>query len=314
MDYQVVTQAIVPVFLLIAVGFGARRFRILTEESDGGLMRLVVNILYPALIFKFVLGNEALHDPANLTLAPIVGFVSVCLGFGVAWLAGPIFGLQVGSGRRTFAFCNGIHNYGYIPIPIIAALYPGNGTTGVLLVHNVGIEIAMWSIGILIISASFAKEAWRKLINMPVIALSTGLLLNALGWSQLPLPLNATINFLAACAIPMGIILAGATLSDLSDRSLLQKLEVPLGACLLRLAVLPLLFLLIAKYLPGTSLELRRVIVIQAAMPAGIFPIVIARHYNGDARVATQVVIGTTLLGLITIPLWIGFGLRWVGV
>lgn len=309
MDYSVVLNAIVPVFLLLGSGFFCRRRGLLPPASDAGLMRLVVDLLYPALIFKFVLGNEALRDPANLVLAPLVGIITVLLGFGLAWACGPLFGLQVGTGRRTFAFCNGIHNYGYLPLPIIAALFPGKETTGVLLVHNVGIEIAFWSIGILLISGAFAREAWRKLINMPVLALLLGLALNTLGLGTLPRPLASFVDFLAACAIPLGVILAGATLSDLSDRRLLERLQVPLGACLLRLAVLPLAFLALALWLPGTTPELKRVIVIQAAMPAGIFPLVVARHYNGDTRVATQVVIGTTLVGLVTIPLWIGFGL-----
>jgi hypothetical protein len=43
-------------------------------------------------------------------------------------------------------------------------------------------------------------------------------------------------------------------------------------------------------------------------MPSAVLPIVITKHYGGDARVALQVALGTSLLGLATIPLWIHFG------
>jgi len=73
-------------------------------------------------------------------------------------------------------------------------------------------------------------------------------------------------------------------------------------SCALRLGILPVLFLLLAKYLP-CSLELKRVITIQAAMAAAVFPIVMAKHYGGDPATALRVVLGTSLVGLVTIPL-----------
>jgi predicted permease len=71
--------------------------------------------------------------------------------------------------------------------------------------------------------------------------------------------------------------------------------------------------LLLAKCLPA-SVELKRVIVLEAAMPAAVFPIVMARHYAGDPATAMRVVIGTSVVGLVTIPLWIRFGMHFVGL
>jgi malate permease and related proteins len=61
-------------------------------------------------------------------------------------------------------------------------------------------------------------------------------------------------------------------------------------------------------------LELQRVLVLQAAMPAAVFSIVMARHYGGDAATALRVVLATSLLGLITIPLWLRFGIHLLGL
>ena len=52
---------------------------------------------------------------------------------------------------------------------------------------------------------------------------------------------------------------------------------------------------------------------VEAAMPAGVIPILIARHYGGKPLTAVQVVIGTTAVGLIAIPLWLRIGLAWIG-
>jgi hypothetical protein len=83
-------------------------------------------------------------------------------------------------------------------------------------------------------------------------------------------------------------------------------------ACLLRLAVLPATFLLLAKFAP-VSIELKRVLVVQAAMPSGMLPLVLARHYGGQPLIAAQIIVGTTVLGLFVIPLWLQFGMAWAG-
>ena len=58
--------------------------------------------------------------------------------------------------------------------------------------------------------------------------------------------------------------------------------------------------------------EDKRIIIVQAAMPSAMLPIILAKHFDGDANVALQVVLSTSVLGLLTIPWWIQFGMRWV--
>jgi predicted permease len=69
---------------------------------------------------------------------------------------------------------------------------------------------------------------------------------------------------------------------------------------------------MVAAFMPGLSVELKRVILIQAAMPAGIMPIVLARHYGGETGVAIRIVLATTIASVITMPLWIHLGIRFI--
>jgi predicted permease len=48
-------------------------------------------------------------------------------------------------------------------------------------------------------------------------------------------------------------------------------------------------------------------------MPAAVFPIMLARHYGGDAATAIRIVIVTSLLGFLTIPFWLRIGMQAVG-
>jgi len=54
--------------------------------------------------------------------------------------------------------------------------------------------------------------------------------------------------------------------------------------------------------------------VVQAAMPAGMTSIMLARLYGGRAAVAVQIVIATTVLSLLTLPWIIAWGSGWIGL
>ena len=304
---------IAPIFALIAVGSVVRFAGWLTPESDAGMLKLVLNVLYPALIFQSVLGNEALSDPRNVFWPPVVGFVTMAGGILAAWWIGRALGFSQGKGLRTFAFAVGIFNFGYIPIPLMESLF-GPESIGVLLVHNVGCEVAIWSVGVLVLSGMSWRDGWRRLISGPVIALMAAGLGNLVGLDEvMPAAANTTIGMAAACAIPVALIAIGSTLSEsLRKPAQLFSIRVTPAACFLRLLLFPAAFLLLAKVLP-ISQDLKRVMMVEAAMPAGIIPILIAKHYGGKPLTAVQVVVGTTVVGLIAIPLWLRVGLAWIG-
>lgn len=314
--YASIISAVAPVFILLLIGGILRQRAILAEGADQSLMKMVINVLYPCLIFRFIVGNPALDQPRNLIIPPLVGFVSIIAGFWVAWWIGRKLGLQIGRGLRSFAFTNGIYNYGYMPIPLIIAIFPDNeGILGVLMVFNVGVEMAIWTVGIVLVSGQFTRDAFRKILNPPIIALILALTVNGFGLdAHQPDWLENLIRMLGDCSIPLAIMLAGATLRDLKlNFALALPLRIPVAACGLRLLLLPLAFVLAALTFPGFSDELRQVLIVQAAMPAGIFPLVIARHFGGDPRIAAQVVFFTTVVSIVTIPLWIMLGQIWLG-
>lgn len=303
--------AIIPIFLVISSGFASRRIGWLNEEADRSLMAVVVNLLYPAFIFSYILGNEALRSPSNLVLPPLIGFTTVVAGFGIAMLVARRLKLGNQKECRTFAFTTGMYNYAYFPVPIIALLFDRE-TTGVLLVHNVGVEIAMWALGVgFILSANDPKSIWKRVFSAPVISILVAVPLN---WMKIDLILPhyilETFNMLGKCAIPLALLLIGATFADLAKGvRMLDRIRIPIAASVLRLGIFPLFFLFFAFVFP-LSVELKQVIVIQAAMPCAVFPIVLARHFDGSSEVALKVVMGTTIVSLVTIPIWIPIGLK----
>jgi predicted permease len=313
-DYWGTLALTLPVFGVMAVGLVVRLRRWLPDEAEQGLVGLLVNLFYPALILDNVLNNAALRDPGNLGWAPLVGFGTTAGGMVAGYYLGRLMGFTVGGGLRTFALAAGAYNYGFIPMPIMEAIW-GRDSWGVLLVHNVGVESAIWTVGILLLSGLSLREGWHKLVNPAVIALVVALVLNLTGaGALLPEVFRKTVGMVAVCAIPLGVLLSGTTLGGCFDhpRELLDVRTVA-GSVLLRLVLLPVGFLLLARFLP-CPVELKRVIVIEGAMPAAMISLWLARYYGGHPLTAVRVVVGTTVVGLAVIPLWISLGRWFVGV
>ena len=146
-------------------------------------------------------------------------------------------------------------------------------------------------------------------MKAPIIAVVAGLLINAFGWDSFfhGAPMR-TFDMLGAAAIPIALIVIGAGLVELlrNDRF---DWKVAIGSMVVRLALIPAC-LIGAAYLLPISLELKKVMVIQAAMPAAMFPIVLAKHYGGKPEVAVQVVVATTVACFITMPFVIIIGMH----
>lgn len=309
-----VLAAVIPVVLIIITGGVIRRVNWLTEEADQTLLRVVVNLLTPCLILDNMLGNAALRDPANVLLPPLVGFGTVAAGTWIAKFFAGVAGISDPVKARTFAAVNGLYNYGFVPIPLALSLFDRE-TAGVLFVHNVGVEVALWTVSLFTMQGTGGHLEWRKLVNPPLVAILLALGLNfSHAGEHLPRFLNVSFGMLGQCAIPMSILLIGATMVDrMHEFHSNYGVRVIAASSLVRLGLLPALFLLLAKFLP-CPVELKRVIVLQAAMPAAVFPIVMARVYGGDTSTAMRVVIGTSVVGLVTMPLWIRAGMKFVGL
>jgi predicted permease len=309
LDFLTLLGTVAPVFLVIGAGYAVFRVGWLTTESETSLLRLVVNLLYPCLILQTVLANAAAIKPENLVLPPLAGFATAAFGCVASYLAAPLFGLREPRMRRTFAFTTGMYNYGYIPLPVVQTLF-GPGATTVLFIHNIGVEIALWTVGVVMLAGTSPRDAWRNIFTPPVIAIAVAVGLTFTGAQHwIPPFILSAIRITAAAAIPLALLLTGATFAD-QARNLKSQPSggVALGSAVLRLGLLPLSLLALARWLP-CSPELRQVIMVQAAMPSAMFPVILAKHYGGDPATALRIVLITSVLGLITIPLWLKFGL-----
>ncbi len=312
-DWLPVVWSVLPVYLLILLGALLRRMGVLRREHDDGVMHVVFHVMYPCFILDNMLGRAVLRSSPVVGWGVSLGFGLAVIGIGIGWMVGKSIGLARGAGLRTFSLSSGLQNYGYTAIPVIAVLWPSrDGVLGVLFVHNLGMELAVWTLGVMLMSGS-GKVPWRQLVNGPVFAVVAGLFLVAVRWDNyITGPPREMMRLLGAGAFPVAILLIGAAIFDLALAER-PSVRILLGGGLVRLLLAPAVYLAAAKMLPLID-EMRRVLVVQAAMPAAMTPILLAKLYGGRPAIPVQIVVVTTVLTVVTLPLIIAIGVRWIGL
>ena len=308
LDFASILTVVLPVYFTMAAGFTVRKTGILPAEVDAGVMRLCVMLLTPSLILERVVGNEAVMSPLPVLIAAGLGFGLVVLGIAVSYFAAPLIGLRTHAGRRSFAVSCGLQNYGFVAIPIVSSLFADKGTMGVLFTFTLGVELACWTGGVGLLTG-LGKAPWKLALNAPVITILVSLMLNFTGLhAYVPQVAHNTLAMLGACAVPLAVLIIGASIADIWGREKMRW-SVAVLAPLLRLGIIPIAFIAAAWFLPLT-VELKRILVIQGAMPSAVFSIMVAKLYGGHPATAVQCVLSTTLVSMITTPLVIAWAVK----
>ncbi|MEM9443708.1 MAG: AEC family transporter [Verrucomicrobiota bacterium] len=321
--YTTILNASIPAFLIIGLGMLLRKLGVIKEESNQCFLSLLINCLIPCLTLDALVGNERLENVEILILTPLVGFLSVALGLGVGIVLAKAGKLKEPAQINAFAYCIGVYNWGYIPIPLTLELF-GQDTMGVLFLFNMGVQLAMWSIALVLLTnhqkgirsnSSHMRSLLILLLNPPILAIFIGLMLNATNAEAwLPKAVQSFLSITGASSIPIGLLLVGGSFIDVFRKSsLLRPIKVGVLSLLGKLVIIPAILLLLLVLVP-LPLELQRVLVVQAGMPSAVMAIIYAKHYRADEQATVQCVAYTSLCSLITIPLFIQFACQLLNI
>ncbi|MGJ8656201.1 MAG: AEC family transporter [Akkermansiaceae bacterium] len=298
--------ASLPVFLIVFLGVGLRKWNVIDKAIDQGITKLLLNVLLPCFILHNILGSKVASDlPKVLTLAAL-GAGIVLISLAIAYTLSPKLGLGKGEGRRSFTVAVGLQNYGFIPVPLLMSLYADSELLATLFLHSLGVELAIFTVGVMIFTGKFTLNP-RILLKGPILAVFLGVFLNVTNLQiHLPTPLLTSVSWLGSSAIPLSLVAIGMSIGEILPETK-YTLKISLSAVFFRLMLLPTLIISIAYLLPLDE-GVKRVLLVQAAMPAALFPIVLARHYGGKPALVAEVAIVTSIISFLTMPLVIAAG------
>ena len=305
MNYLNILYALLPYMGYALLGVVCNRIGISRGKPEKILLFMLINIMVPVLSFNFIVGNPEMTDIKKIASAPVVGFFSIVAGFAIGFYGARFFGIRKDSSRRSFAFTVGMYNYVFYAVPLTLAIY-GEDLVGLLLVHNLGNEIAVWSVGAGILAGGGFYNPLKVLQNPPILAIFASLIINYFtGGAPMPPFLKSVSSVVAQIAVPAGLFISGATLAgNMGMFANKSGLKIMTGSLVLRFLVIPAVVVLTVAVLP-VSQELKMITAIQASMPAGMSTVVIVKYFNKDAETSVPVILATTVASTFTMPLWI---------
>lgn len=242
---------------------------------------------------------------ASVWVAPIVCWVALVLGAGLAWLwIRQRSDLQLRSTQGSFLLAAMVGNTGYLGYPVTLTLVGTQYFGWAVLFDTLGSTLGAYGLGV-VLAAHFGKTAQSQGSLLKALIQNPALWSFGLGWGLRSLSLPSSLeDGLKTCAwlvIVIALMLIGMRLSQVSSWCSVQQAAMSL--CIKMLIVpLTLGFSLSLLGLTGTPLL---VIVLQMAMPPAFATLVIAEAYNLDRELTvTTLALGSVAM-LLLLPLWL---------
>ena len=299
-------ETLLPIFLLIALGWALRWRDIVPEDMWRGLELLGYWVFFPALLAETLIRSDIANLPlTGIAVTMIASFFTMALGllaarkFIVAWLAieGPSFSSLFQSSTRW---------NGFIALPVLAKLYGDEGVALVAVIIGALVPIAnIMAVAVVAQNAAArrltARETAYVVFRNPFIwATAAGLVIN---FAHIPIyqPVMTSMGMLGAAAIGSGLLMVGAGLS--THEAIRPSPAVWLGTGL-KLFGTPALVTLwsLATGISGTAFV---ACIVCASVPTAMSAYVLARQMGGDAPLVAATVMVQTVVSFFSIPLMI---------
>jgi hypothetical protein len=299
-------ESLLPVFLLILLGWGLRTRHVVPEDMWRGLELLGYWVFFPALLFDTMVRSDISKLPLTAVAVTMIGtFLTMALGLLAArrklmgWLdiAGPSYSSLFQCATRW---------NGFIALPILARLQGEEGVALVAVIIGALVPLAnIFAVAVVARNAAHrelgARETAYIVFRNPFIwSTAAGLVVNLAG---VPIygPVLTALEQLGGAAIGAGLLMVGAGLS--TEEAFRPSPAVWVGT-FLKLLGMPLLVTLwsLATGISGAAFL---ACLICAAVPTAMSAYVLARQMGGDAPLVAATATLQALVSFLSIPLLI---------
>jgi malate permease and related proteins len=275
---------VIPVFMLIAAGFIFAHWK---KISLASVTEIIVYLGTPSLVFSS-LASKPLFAGDILTL--FSGIVVIFAGVG---LLIRIYFAMFGFSSRGFALPALFMNAGNMGIPLAFFAFGQAGMQRATLMFVI-ITFMQYSLGIYILNG---RGNWRESFRLPLIyAAVVGLLIN-LAQIKLPEILLQPVAMLGQATIPIMLISLGYRLHEVDS----LQWGHALGGAMVRVFG-GFAAANIAVFAIGATGVNRQVLLLYGALPAAVINFVLTEKYRRDPALAASIVVISTLLSILTIP------------
>jgi len=299
----------------------ARKRGVVSETGTSEMVRVLIAIIYPCLIFSSVTRLRVQELAANWIM-PVMALAIAGTGLALGLVALRFMKGVDQQRASAFLFQNTINNYLFLPLPLVMMLWQEQGVA-LLVFASMGFELTVWTVGVFLFNrSSKLSEGIRMMFGPPLMAL-----LFSIGWvcvRDLAVPDLPASGFLAdlvrrlldlmnfgadtvgKATVAVSMIVSGSRIAALDISAAFDRHVWIVSA--LRLVVTPVVFILLLKLIPMDEMAYG-ILCVVAVMPAAVASLVFSERFGGDSDFIATTLLTTHLAAVATIPLLLAWAL-----
>ncbi|MBQ7017022.1 MAG: AEC family transporter [Firmicutes bacterium] len=296
-------QSVVPLFVLILMGYLLRRFKIINDAFVDVGTKIGFKMALPVLLFQQVSAAD-LNTAFNPNLV-LFAVISILMVIGLLCLLVPLF---VKGNAQRGAIIQAIYrgNFAILGVPLAINMFgeAGAAPTSLLLPFTVPIYNATAVIILTVFDPAFegkkkipVKKILKGIITNPlIIGIILGLPFSVFD-IEIPVLIDKSLDNLSSLATPLSLLCLGAQFTFEAAR---DNLKLSVLATVLKQIMIPTVVLAIAALLGFRGGELGAIFILFMA-PTAISSYIMAKNMHSDDQLAAQILILTTLTSCLTL-------------
>ena len=301
MQNSLLINQVIVLFVIMVVGFYAKKKKFLNVETDKGLTELLINITLP---FMIVTSFNIKYEAAMVSNAKQILIYSFLIHISLIFIS-RLFFFKFSKGKQqVFRFITIFSNVGFMGYPVLESIYGGTGIFYAA-IFNIPFNLLVWTVGVMLYTGEKDFKSIRKALTNPALmAVCIGMIFFIFS-IRLPVPIEISLKLIGSTTTPISMIIIGSMLAGLKYKHIFSDLSIYYASAV-RLLIIPVIVYVVLKLLKADEMLLNICVILQA-MPAAVTTAIIAEKYGGDGLLASQCVFITTVVSVITIPIVILF-------
>lgn len=295
-------QQVFIMFIMIILGFVLVKLKLIDISAKKSFSNLLVYLVVPFMIVNSYITSYDSTILTNMLWAFLASVIALFIAIISVFLLTFFWKID---DKPILQFGMMFSNAAYMGFPLIQAMF---GSTGLIYASCFVsmFNILLWTIGYMIVSRSFnVVLALKSILKTPVIySLIIGLIIF---FTQIEIPevIKTPLSSIGSMNTPLSMIITGMIIASSNVFSVLKN-KYLWFSCLIRLIIVPLITLpvLYLLSLVGIDSDVLKIVFVLSACPCAAITSVFAIKFNYNEDLASTTVVVTTILSIITLPLF----------
>jgi malate permease and related proteins len=296
-SFMTISQKVLILFIMIAVGYVCGKIGLVTKRGAQQITSVLFYVVTPCLTIsslQSIIGQVSLN---NILICALLAAAAMLVAIVISV---QFFRKSTYERRKVLRFASAYSNCGFIGIPLVQAVLGGTGVAYASMFGAI-YNFFVWSHGYAEMSGKRSIKIKQIILNPGLAGLAIGLPLFAFSY-RIPELIAFPIDSFASLNTPLAMIVIGNFISKVDLK------EIFVDADLYKLSAIRLLLIPFATFILLLPIHLDKAVVttvlLLSAAPSGANTAMFAAQFGADAKLASKAIALTTLVSILTMPLF----------